>query len=93
MSLTDTLHSMKPSDTTWPASVAVMLDEPQRGVLDGGAGGQSAAPVFKQIAGWLLNRENRLRDAEPVDDTYDDVYVAVAGPDGTIVEKKVSKVR
>lgn len=38
--------------------VAVMLDEPQRGVLDGGAGGQSAAPVFKQIAGWLLNREN-----------------------------------
>lgn len=38
--------------------VAVMLDEPQRGVMDGGAGGQSAAPVFKQIAGWLLNREN-----------------------------------
>lgn len=38
--------------------VAVMLDEPQRGVLDGGSGGQSAAPIFKQIAGWLLNREN-----------------------------------
>ena len=38
--------------------VAIMLDEPQRGVLDGGSGGQSAAPIFKQIAGWLLNREN-----------------------------------
>lgn len=35
-----------------------MLDEPQRGVLEGGNGGQSAAPIFKQISGWLLNREN-----------------------------------
>ena len=50
-------------------------------------------PALMLIIRWLLNRENRLRDAEPVDDTYDDVYVAVAGPDGTIVEKKVSKVR
>ncbi|WP_083284761.1 penicillin-binding protein 2 [Corynebacterium sp. HMSC11D10] len=38
--------------------VAVMLDEPQRGVLDGGAGGQSAAPVFRQIASWMLDKEN-----------------------------------
>ena len=38
--------------------VAVMLDEPKRGPLEGGAGGQSAAPVFTQIANWLLNREN-----------------------------------
>ena len=38
--------------------VAVMLDEPQRGPLEGGAGGQSVAPVFTQIASWLLNREN-----------------------------------
>ena len=38
--------------------VAVMLDEPQRGPLHGGAGGQSAAPVFTEIASWLLNREN-----------------------------------
>lgn len=35
-----------------------MLDEPQRGPLEGGGGGQSAAPVFKEIAAWLLNREN-----------------------------------
>lgn len=38
--------------------VALMLDEPQRGPLEGGRGGQSAAPVFKEIAAWLLNREN-----------------------------------
>ena len=38
--------------------VAVMLDEPQRGPLEGGSGGQSSAPVFRQIAGWLINREN-----------------------------------
>ena len=38
--------------------VAIMLDEPQRGVLDGGAGGQSAAPVFRQIASWMLDKEN-----------------------------------
>jgi len=38
--------------------VALMLDEPQRGPLEGGAGGQSAAPVFTEIASWLLNREN-----------------------------------
>ncbi|WP_425292291.1 peptidoglycan D,D-transpeptidase FtsI family protein [Corynebacterium mayonis] len=38
--------------------VAVMLDEPQRGPLEGGMGGQSSAPVFREIAGWLINREN-----------------------------------
>lgn len=38
--------------------VAIMLDEPQRGVLEGGGGGQSAAPVFRQIASWLLDKEN-----------------------------------
>ncbi len=41
---------------------------------------------------WLLARENRLRDAEPVDETYDDVYIEVVTPDGKRVEKKVSKV-
>ncbi|WIM69046.1 penicillin-binding protein 2 [Corynebacterium breve] len=38
--------------------VAVMLDEPQRGPLEGGAGGQSSAPVFREIASWLINRDN-----------------------------------
>lgn len=47
--------------------VAVMLDEPQRGPLEGGSGGQSAAPVFREIASWLLNRENIAQSppAEP----------------------------
>ncbi len=38
--------------------VAVMVDEPQRGVMDGGGGGQSADPIFHEIASWLLNRDN-----------------------------------
>lgn len=38
--------------------VAVMLDDPERGTQEGGAGGQSAAPVFHDIASWLLDREN-----------------------------------
>lgn len=36
--------------------VALMLDNPQRGVH--GEGGQSAAPLFHDIASWLLNRNN-----------------------------------
>lgn len=38
--------------------VAIMLDEPERGVLDGGGGGGSAGPLFHQIASWLLDRDN-----------------------------------
>lgn len=38
--------------------VAVMVDEPQSGVEPGGAGGQSSAPLFRDIASWLLNRDN-----------------------------------
>ncbi|WP_084142218.1 peptidoglycan D,D-transpeptidase FtsI family protein [Corynebacterium sputi] len=36
--------------------VAIMLDEPERGVH--GEGGQSAAPLFHDIASWALNRYN-----------------------------------
>lgn len=35
-----------------------MLDRPQSGVNDNGSGGQSAAPVFKDIAEWLIARDN-----------------------------------
>nr|WP_040353655.1 penicillin-binding protein 2 [Corynebacterium caspium] len=38
--------------------IAVMVDEPGRGVEQGGAGGQSAAPLFRDIASWLLDRDN-----------------------------------
>ncbi|APT85094.1 cell division protein FtsI [Corynebacterium aquilae DSM 44791] len=36
--------------------IALMLDNPQRGVH--GEGGQSAAPLFHDIASWLLDRDN-----------------------------------
>ncbi|QQU82859.1 penicillin-binding protein 2 [Corynebacterium tuberculostearicum] len=38
--------------------VAVMVDEPKSGVEGNGGGGQSAAPIFRDIASWLLNRDN-----------------------------------
>ena len=45
--------------------VAVMLDDPERGPLEGGAGGQSAAPIFTQIANWLIARENIAPSPDP----------------------------
>jgi len=39
----------------------------------------------------LLARENRRRDIEPPDDTYDDVYVIKIDEDGNRAEVKVSK--
>ena len=47
--------------------VAVMVDEPRRGVEEGGAGGQSAAPLFREIASWLLNRDN-IPPSPPMED-------------------------
>lgn len=38
--------------------IAIMLDEPQRGVEDGGSGSSSSAPLFHDIASWLLDRDN-----------------------------------
>ena len=40
----------------------------------------------------LLARENERRDAEPRDNSYDDVYVARIDEEGNRVEVKVSKV-
>ena len=39
----------------------------------------------------MLARENKLRDAEPADDKYEDVYIEVVLPDGTRTERKVDK--
>ncbi|KAM5541010.1 hypothetical protein V8D89_005321 [Ganoderma adspersum] len=39
----------------------------------------------------LLARENKRRDAEPVDEKYDDVYIEVVLPDGTRTERRVDK--
>ena len=40
----------------------------------------------------LLARENKRRDAEPRDDSYDDVHVVKMDEDGNRVSIKVSKV-
>ncbi|WJZ03163.1 peptidoglycan D,D-transpeptidase FtsI family protein [Corynebacterium freiburgense] len=47
--------------------VAIMLDEPKRGVH--GEGGQSSAPLFHDIASWLLNRDN-IPLSEPVEGPF-----------------------
>ena len=40
----------------------------------------------------LLARENKRRDAEPPDNSYNDIYVARTDEEGNRVEVKVSKV-
>lgn len=40
----------------------------------------------------LLSRENKVRDAEPPDDAYDNVFLTKIDQDGNQVEIKVSKV-
>ena len=39
-----------------------------------------------------MSRENKRRDAGPVDDTYDNVFLTKIDRDGKRVEMKVSKV-
>jgi hypothetical protein len=41
----------------------------------------------------ILARENKRRDAEPQDDSFDDIHVVEIDEDGNRVEVKVSKVR
>lgn len=40
----------------------------------------------------LLKAENKRRDREPPDDTYDDLWLKVTDEDGNVVERKVDKV-
>lgn len=49
-------------------------------------------PILLLILRYLFNKENKRRDAEPHDTTYDEVYIEVMGPEGKIVQKKVDKV-
>lgn len=41
---------------------------------------------------FMLAAENKRREAEPYDDTYDEVYIVVSDADGNATEKKVDKV-
>jgi MFS transporter, ACS family, allantoate permease len=40
-----------------------------------------------------LNQENKRRDREPRDETYDNVYIEKIGSDGVMRSVKVDKVR
>ena len=40
----------------------------------------------------LLAGENKKRDLEPADDSYDNVYIELVNQDGEKVERKVDKV-
>jgi len=42
---------------------------------------------------YVLSSENKRRDNEPVDDTYDDVYIERIGKEGQTERIKVDKVR
>ena len=41
---------------------------------------------------YILSSENRRRDNEPIDDTYDDVYIEKVCNDGQMERIKVDKV-
>jgi hypothetical protein len=41
---------------------------------------------------WMMNRENKRRDNEPRDTTYDEVYIERDNGDGTIDKIRVDKV-
>ncbi|TCD67482.1 hypothetical protein EIP91_012343 [Steccherinum ochraceum] len=48
-------------------------------------------PIILYVIRLLLARENKKRDQEPPDETYDDVYIEVMTEDGKRVQKKVDK--
>jgi ACS family allantoate permease-like MFS transporter len=41
---------------------------------------------------WMMNRENKRRDSEPRNTTYDEVYVERENDDGTTEKIRVDKV-
>ena len=48
-------------------------------------------PILMLVQRYILAKENKRRDAEPPDDSYDDVWVKVTDEDGSVIEKKVDK--
>jgi len=50
-------------------------------------------PIVLLIIRHILSSENKVREAEAIDTTYDDVYIEVAGKDGDTTQWKVNKVR
>jgi MFS transporter, ACS family, allantoate permease len=48
-------------------------------------------PLLMLLQRYILAKENKRRDQEPHDNSYDDVWVKVTDNDGNVVEKKVDK--
>jgi hypothetical protein len=48
-------------------------------------------PTILLTIRFLLAKENKLRDSEPYDDTWDDVVVRTTDGDGKVTEHKVDK--
>ncbi|KZP15481.1 MFS general substrate transporter [Athelia psychrophila] len=58
-------------------------------LLSGYCVGNAVAPFMWQEK--YKPRENNRRDVEPLDDTYDEVYIETADADGNTIEQKVPK--
>ncbi|KAM6500306.1 Major facilitator superfamily domain containing protein [Amanita muscaria] len=50
-----------------------------------------ASAMLLVLLSFILSRENKRRDREQRDETYDDAYVKKKSPDGTVVVVKVDK--
>ncbi|KAL0066481.1 hypothetical protein AAF712_006524 [Marasmius tenuissimus] len=51
-----------------------------------------ASAVLMWVLRWMLARENKKRDMETRDDTYDNVFITHVNADGTTEQKQVDKV-
>lgn len=49
-------------------------------------------PMILLVIRALLARENKRRESEPHDDTYEDIWVQVADAEGKLVDRRVDKV-
>lgn len=49
-------------------------------------------PILLLVIRHILAKENKRRDAEPADTTFDEVYIETVDADGKKVERKVDKV-
>ncbi|EIW74735.1 MFS general substrate transporter [Coniophora puteana RWD-64-598 SS2] len=50
-----------------------------------------ACPLLLLLLRFLLARENKRRDVEPADDTYDEVYIERVNEDGKVEQVRVDK--
>ncbi|OJA16288.1 hypothetical protein AZE42_10757 [Rhizopogon vesiculosus] len=50
-----------------------------------------ACPILLLAARFILARENKKRDAEPVSDAYEEVYIEQVTADGKRIEVRVDK--